>query len=146
MHGYVAHFDLHVERDNVEPANFGAASSNPLDFGDHAPAHKGLKRIGGRVPERGQQRNQTDSNDKEQKFPPARRAGGRLRHRVCAPFPAPGAPGTLTLLSERRDCSQEIISSLTFSSVSNSRILTATSAEGISTTMDGFSCGTNLSR
>ena len=55
-------------------------------------------------------------------------------------------PGTLTLLSERRDCSQETISSLTFSSVSSSRILAETSASGTSLAPDSFNCGTNLSR
>src|ERR1700676_35037 len=145
VHSNIAHFDLHVEGDNVEAANLRAPSSKPLDFGDHAFAYVGLKGVGGGIPEGSQQGNHAGNNDNEQKFPPARRSGGR-RHRVCTPSPAPLGPGTLTLPSERRDCSQEINSSLTFSCVSNSRILAATSTDGTSGATDGFNCGTNFSR
>src|ERR1700686_1281429 len=146
MHSDSRHFNLHVKRNNVEAANLCAASGNPLHLGNHALPHIRLKRIGGGVPDGPQKSEQADGDDEKQKFPPARRSGGRLRHRVCTPSPAPLAPGTLTLLSERRDCSQETMSSLTFSSVSNSRILAATSAGGASGAIAGFNCGMNLSR
>src|SRR5438552_6193046 len=146
MHSDIAHFDLHMERDNVEAANFGAASGDPLHFGNHALEYKGLEGLGGGVPQRGQQGDYSGSNHEEQKFPPARSSGGRFRHRVCTPSPAPFPPGRLSLLSERRDCSQEIINSLTFSWVSSSRILAATSADGTSATTGCFNCGTNFSR
>src|ERR1700687_402131 len=146
MHSDIAHFNLHVERNNVEAANLCAASGNPLHLGNHALPHIGLKRIGGGIPEGGQQCEQTGGDDEKQKLPPARRSGGRLCHRVCTPSPAPLAPGTLTLLSDRRDCSHEIMSSLTFSCVSNSRILAATSAGGASGAIAGFNCGMNFSR
>jgi len=117
----------------MEGANFGAPSGNALDFGDHPPAHVPLKGIGGDVPERGQKGEDADPADDQQIFPPASRSGGELGHRVCTPSPVdPAGPGTLTLLSERKDWSQEIISSLTFSWVSSSRILAATSADGVS--------------
>jgi len=49
-------------------------------------------------------------------FPPAAGSGGGLVHRVCTPPSRDSVtPARLTLLSERRDCSQETISSLTFS-------------------------------
>src|SRR3984893_2929386 len=146
MHSNVADFDLHVEGNNMEAANFCAASSNSLHLGDHAPPHVRLKRIGGGVPDSRQKSEQAGGDDEKQKFPPARRSGGRHRHRVCTPSPAPLAPGTLTLLSERSDCSHEIMSSLTFSSVSNSRILAATSAGGASGAIAGLNCGMNFSR
>src|ERR1700752_4074400 len=146
MYSDISHFNLHVKRNNVEAANFCAASSNSLHLGDHAPPHIRLKGISGGVPDGRQKSEQADGDDEKQKFPPAWRSGGRLCHRVCTPSPAPLAPGTLTLLSERRDCSQETMSSLTFSSVSNSRILAATSAGGASGAMAGFNCGMNLSR
>src|SRR5579864_881804 len=115
MHSNVAHFHLHVEWNNVEAANLCAASGDPLDFGDHPPAHKGLKGIRSGVPQRSQESDYADSDYEEQKFPPARRSGGRLSHRVCTPSPAPVEPGTLNLLSERKDCSHETSNSLTFS-------------------------------
>ena len=58
MHSDVAHFDLHVEGNNVEAADFGAAAGDALDFSDHAPPHIALKGIGGGVPESGQQGDQ----------------------------------------------------------------------------------------
>src|ERR1700722_6733986 len=146
VHSNVPQFDLHVEGNNVEAANLRAPPSEPLDFGDHPLAHVGLKRLSSGVPDRGQQSHQAESNHQEQKFPPARRPGSLLNHRVCTPSPAPLPPGTLTLLSERKDCNHETSSSLTLSCVSNSRILAATSAGGISGATDGFNCGTNFSR
>src|ERR1700688_2109457 len=145
MHSDIAHFNLHVKRNNVEAANLCAASGNPLHLGNHALPHIGLKRIGGGIPEGGEKSEQAGGDDEKQKFPPARRSGGRLRHRVCTPSPASLAPVTITLLSERSDGSHEIMSSLTFSSVSNSRILAATSAGGASGAIAGVNCVMNFS-
>src|SRR6266496_4993164 len=147
MHRNVAHLDLQMKRDNVEAANLRAASGNALDFLDDAAAHVGLEGIGGGVPEARQHCDHAGAGGNQQIFPPASRPGGGFAHRDCTPSPAAViAPGTLTLLSERRDCSQEIISSLTLSSVSNSRIWAATSAGGVSVTTGCFNCGTNFSR
>src|SRR5580658_1927442 len=151
VHGDVAHFRLHVERNNVEAANFGSATSDAFHLGDHTLADVVLKRIGGDVVEPGQHCAGADTGGEEQIFPPASRAADGRRHRqthcVCTPSPGdPAGPGTLTLLSERSDWSQETINSLTFSWVSNSRILPETSARGTSPTPDCFNCGTNFSR
>src|SRR6202030_2033951 len=110
-------------------------------------AYIGLKGISSGIPERAQDQNETETAGNSQISPPAPGSGGGLGHRVCTPSAVDAVtPGALTLLSERRDCSHETISSLTFSWVSNSRILAATSAGGASGTMDCFNCGMNFSR
>src|SRR5271157_46181 len=148
MHGHVAHFDLHVEGNNVETADLCAPARYPLQFADQTPARIRLKRFCIDVPPQpGEHRDQAGASNNQHILPPASRSGSRFGHRVCTPSPAySAAPGTLTWPSERSVCSQETISSFTFSWVSSSRILAETSARGTSPAPDCFNCGTNFSR
>src|SRR5437899_4437653 len=146
-HGDLPHFDLHVEGDNVEAADFGVPAGNALNLGDHPPPHICLERTRCGVPEGRKQTKQTYSTRDQQILPTPARPRGRLGHRVCSPSATePPEPGMLTLLSERSDCSQETSSSLTFSCVSSSRILLETSAKATSPAPFCFNCGTNFSR
>src|SRR5512141_1542024 len=143
----IANFNLQVEGDDVETADFSASASDALDFSDHPAAHIILEGLRGRVPQTRQDSDQDHAGGDEKNFPPAPRSGGRLVHRVWTPSPGePSMPGTLTLLSDRSDCSHETISSFTRSWVSNSRILAETSARGTSSAPDCFKWGTNVSR
>src|ERR1051326_634591 len=147
MHRNVPYFDLEVKRNYMETADFGAAPRNAFDLADHPPAHVGLERISRGVPQGSQHSDQNQAGGYQQIFPPAARSRGWLGHRVCPPSMENSvAPGKLTLLSERRDCSHETINSLTFCSVSSSRILPETSASETSPAPDSFNCGTNFSR
>src|SRR5947209_4639991 len=141
----VANLDLKMEWDDVEAADFCTTAGYTLDFGDHSPANIGLKGTSGGVPKTREQQNKKASSPEQQDFPPARSPAGGRSHCACTPSAAPAAEGTLTLLSERRACSQETINSLTFSCVSNSRILPETSASGTSFAPASFNCSTNLS-
>src|ERR1700722_14223248 len=147
MHSDVADLDLHVERNNVEAADLGVSAGNALDFGHQTLAHIHLEGISSGVPERKQQDRQHRAAGTQQILPPTPGPDRGPAHRACAPSGAGVAtPGMLTLLSERSVCSHETSSSLTFSSVSNSRILPETSARGTSPAPDCFNCGTNFSR
>src|SRR5215469_401236 len=147
MHSDIPYLHLHVERHDVETADFRASAGDAFQLGNHAAPHIGLKGFCGGVPEAGQSGDDADTGSEEKIFPPAPAPGGRLTHRVSTPSPGDlSKPGTLTRLSARSDCSQETISSLTFSSVSNSRILAETSASATSAAPDCFNRGTNVSR
>src|SRR5689334_17180115 len=73
VHGNVPHFDLHVERNNMEAADFRAATGDPLYFSDHATAHIGLKRIGIDIPEARDQEDDAGPTQNQHILPPASR-------------------------------------------------------------------------
>jgi hypothetical protein len=52
-HGYIPHFDLHAKRSGVEAPNLGTASRDALDFCDQPATDESLKRVGGDVPDPG---------------------------------------------------------------------------------------------
>src|ERR1700722_10642800 len=147
----VTDFDLRSERDDVEAADFGMAARDAFHLRDHLAAHVVLKGIGGDVPQGDADEENSGPAHNQQIFPPPSflqwetRLGGGLSHRDCTPsFDEPRAK--LSLLSERSDCSHETSSSLTFSSVSSSRILPVTASSGTCPEPVCFNCGTNLSR
>src|SRR5579864_1229568 len=131
----------------MEAADFRPTTGDAFNFPDHPLVDVILEGICRGVPESGQQSDNKDPGGDQNIFPPARSSGGTLLHRVCTPSAVgSGAPGTLSLLSERSECSQETINSLTFSSVRSSRIFAETSCSGTSPAPDCFNCGTNWSR
>src|SRR5579863_8891168 len=149
VHGNLAHIHLHAERDSVNAADFHPAAGNALQLGNHAAPDQSLEGFGGDIPQATRQAEQPHPRNHQQVLPPcaASRPGGGLGHWLW--YPSRGgasAPGMRTSLSERRLCSQETSSSLTFSWVSSSLILAETSASGTSLAPVCFSCGTNFSR
>src|SRR4051812_30346123 len=116
MHRDIANFDLEMEGNNMKSADFGPSAGDSFDLFDHSSAHVSLEGFCGGVPECGQRGDCNNPGGDQKVFPPAAGSGGGLVHRVCTPPSRDSVtPARLTLLSERRDCSQETISSLTFS-------------------------------
>jgi hypothetical protein len=148
-HSQIPDFDLHVKWNGVNASDFSAAAGNALDFGDNPAPDISLKRFRRYVPKPSQEADDARSPDEQQVSPPLAAESGDSGpcHRACTPaLVDEEEPGTRTSLSDRRVCNQETKSSLTFSSVSNSRIFAETSASGTWPAPDCFSWGTNLSR
>src|SRR5579864_6818639 len=139
VHGDIAHVNLQVEGNNVEASYFRAPTRDSLHFGDQPAADIALKGCCGDVPEAAEEQDDGGPASDQQVPPPASRRGGGSVHCVCTPSGEKGfAPGTMTLLSERRVWSQETRSWLTFSWMSSSRICPDTSAKATPLEPDCF--------
>ena len=85
VHGDVPHFDLKMEGNDMETADFRAAAGDPFHFFHHAAAHVSLKGFCGGVPESREYSDEEGGRCDQDVFPPAARSGGVFVHRVCTP-------------------------------------------------------------